>query len=357
MLARLTSALLTSLLVLAGTGGAQAQSSLRLVAIAARTADSVTTGVGILRPRYTGECFVVTPRHVAAPGGSTAWATARGSRDSLLSTPEKYSEDLAVWRMGRRVDRSICTEWPGVADVNRTLERANREKASAYVLPWTGQGAGGSVEVKFDQLTLTRFTVRQEGTSLTRGMSGSPVQVGGMVVGILTAVDSADDGGVVGEVLRLDYVERHFGPFFHPSPSPDDAAILASLVVPGMGQGRTRRVQSGLFWFGMAAGSTAWLFFDTRDEQVARTRTLPDGREETYFETRPTNPHRGYSWVPWVLAGVGSFLEARGHASRYYIPPERSGARLARAPRVHLRPDVRPAADGATRVQVGELRF
>jgi hypothetical protein len=356
MFVRRTSTLLTAALVLAAAGGAQAQSSLRLVAIEAWAGDSVTTGVGILRPRYTGECFVVTPRHVAAAtGATTAWATGlRGIQDSLLSTPEKYSDDLAVWRMARRVDRSNCTEWPRVADVNRTLERAARAGRSAYVLPWTGQGAGGRLEVTFDQLTLTRFTVHQTRTALTRGMSGSPVQVDGMVVGILTAVDSADDGHMIGEVIRLDYVERHFGPFFHPSPSPDDAAIIASLALPGAGQARTKRIQSGLFWFGMAAGPTAWMFFETRNEQVARTRTLPDGREETFFESRPTNPYRGYSWVPWVAAGLGSFLEARGHASRHHIPPERSGARGAH---LRLRPDVQPAADGATRVQVGELRF
>jgi hypothetical protein len=167
-----------------------------------------------------------------------------------------------------------------------------------------------------------------------------------------------DDGSSrYGVVLRLDYVERHFGPFFHPTPSPDDAAIYASVLLPGLGQGRTRRTESGLFWFGLAAGPAAFLFFDTRNEQVPRTRTLPDGREETYFETRPSTPRRRYSWVPWLAAGLGSFLEARGHASRYYIPPERSGTGPPRRASLRVRPDAWADADGGTRVQVGELRF
>jgi hypothetical protein len=359
MFVRLQSVLFPAVLLLAAAGEARAQSSLRLVAVHASAENNTTKGVGILRPRYTGECFVVTPRHVADP---TLLARVQaegpgGSRDSLVVVPDRYSDDLSVWRITRRVDRSSCPEWPGTSDVNRALERAARAGKSAYVLPWTGSAAGRRVEVTFDQLTLTRFTVRQAGEALTRGMSGSPVQVDGMVVGILTAIDAGDDDQVYGEVLRLDYLERHFGPFFDPSPSPDDAAIYASLLLPGLGQGRTRRVQSGLFWFGLAAGSSAYLFFDARSEQVARTRTLPDGREESYFETRPANPYRGYSWIPWLAAGLGSFVEARAHASRHYIPPERSGARADRETRVRLRPAVQPEADGGMRVQVGELRF
>jgi hypothetical protein len=360
MFVRLRSALFPAALLLAAAGEAHAQSSLRLVAIQATTADSLSRGVGILRPRYTGECFVVTPRHVAPPTSKAAKVQAdgpRGNLDSLVSVAEKYSDDLAVWRMPRRVDRSNCTAWPSVDDVNRTLERAARAGKRAHVLPWTEQGPGRAVEVTVQQLTLTRFTVHQTGEKLAKGMSGSPVQVDGMAVGILLAVDTTDDGIVFGDVLRLDYLERHFGPFFDPSPSPNDAAIVASLLLPGLGQGRTRRVQSGLFWFGLAAGSSAYLFFDARNEQVARTRTLPDDRVETYFETRPVNPYRDYSWIPWFAAGVGSWLEARAHARRNYIPPERSGARADRDARVRLRPSVQPEADGGMRVQVGELRF
>jgi hypothetical protein len=360
MFVRLTHALLAAGLILAAAGGADAQ-SLRLVAIQDPSSDAMTDGVGVLRPRYTGECFVVTPRHVADPGrGANAGFRAvgvQGNRDSLLSVADRYSDDLAVWRMPRRVDRSSCPEWPGTADVNRTLERAARRGTDATVLPWTAQGAGQPVRVIMEQLTLTRFTVRQTRGGLTEGMSGSPVQVDGMVVGILTEVNDDDRGGSVGVVLRLDYLERHFGPFFHPSISPNHAAIYGSVLLPGLGQERTHRVQAGLFWFGIAAGPSAYLLLHTRDEQVARTRTLPDGREETYFETRPTRPYRGYSWIPWLAAGFGSYREARTYAARHYIPPERSGARRARGARVHLRPDVQPAADGATRVQLGELRF
>jgi len=225
------------------------------------------------------------------------------------------------------------------------------------VLPWTAQGAGQPVRVIMGQLTLTQFIVRQTGEALKEGMSGSPVRVDGTVVGILTEVNTDDGSGSYGVVLRLDYLERHVGPFFQSSPSPDDAAIYASVLLPGLGQWRTRRGEAGLFWLGLAAGPGAYLFFETRNEQVARTRPLPDGREETFFETRPANPHRRYSWVPWLAAGLGSFVEARAHAARYYIPPERSGAGRARGARVYLQPNVQPDAEGGTRVQVGELRF
>jgi hypothetical protein len=361
---RFTHALIAATLAATAAGGAQAQPrALRLVAIQESAAGSTMKGVGILRPRYTGECFVVTPRHVADPlrGGIAGFrAFGRGSsRDTLVPVPERFSSDVALWRMARRMDRSNCPDWPSVADVNRTLERAARIRRDAMVLPWTTQGAGLPVNVIMDQttLTVTQFTVRQTGEALQEGMSGSPVQIDGVVVGILTEVITDDRGGSRGVVLRLDYLEHHIGYVFHPSPSPDDAAIYASVLLPGLGQGRTRRGEAGLFWFGLAAGPTAYLFFETRNQQVARTRALPDGREETYFETRPVNPHRRYSWIPWLAAGLGSFVEARARASRDSIPPERSGVGPARGAHAQLRPDLQPTANGGMRVQVGELRF
>jgi len=364
MFMRFTHALIAAALAATAAGGAQAQPrALRRAAIPrsgeGRTAEGL--GVGILRPRYPGECFVVMPRHVAdsARAGSTGLQAVGvgGFWDSLVPVADRYSDDFAVWRIARRVDRSNCPDWPSVADVNRTLERAARIGRDATVLPWTMQGAGQSVRVIMDQLTLTQFTVRQTGEALTQGMSGSPVQVDGIVVGILTQVITEGRSGSRGVVLRLDYLERHVGPFFHPSPSPDDAAIYASVLLPGWGQARTRRGEAGLFWFGLAAGPTTYLFFETRNQQVARTHTLPDGREETYFETRPVNPYRRYSWISWLAAGLGSFAEARIHASRDYIPPERSGVGPVRGAHAQLRPDVQPAVDGGMRVQVGELRF
>jgi len=352
--------LIAAAVLLGAAHGSHAQSSLRLVAVQSSASGGRAEGVGILRPRNTGECFVVTPRHVADPSDARTGgvrAVVPGGVDGLVSVAERYSEDIAVWRMARRVDRSNCPDWPSVADVNRTLERAVHRGTKAVVIPWTSQGPGQPVEVTIDQLTLTRFNIYQDGQALQRGMSGSPVQVGGTVVGILTEVESDDRSASYGVVIRLDYVERHFGPFFHPTPSPDDAAIYASVLIPGLGQGRTRRAEAGLFWFGLAVGPSAALFFETRNEQIPRTRTLPDGREETYYETRPSNPRRRYSWVPWLVAGLGSFLEARGHASRYYIPPERSGTEPSRQARLRVRPDVRGARDGGTRIQVAELRI
>jgi hypothetical protein len=351
----LTRVFISAACLVALAGQARAQ-TLRTVAVAGKFPSGMRNGVGLLRPRYPGECFVVTPRHVADPdsGGARA-AGASETLDTLQSLPDRYSEDLSLWRMLRRVDRGNCPQWPSMAEVNRTLERAaHRRGARAYVIPWTPQGAGRAVEVEFGELTLPRFTIRQRRNVLHEGMSGSPVQVDGMIVGVLTEVSDSTDYGVV---IRLDYVERHLDPFFDPSPSPDDAAIYASVLIPGLGQVRTRRAEAGLFWFGLAAVPTAYLFFETRNEQVARTRPLPDGREETYFETRPANPLRRYSWVTWLAAGLGSFMEARGHAGRFYIPPERSGGKLGRRPQVRLRPGVQPAPDGGARVQVAELRF
>ena len=102
MFVRLKSVLVPAALLLAAGGEAHAQSALRLVAIQATAGDSTTRGVGILRPRYTGECFVVTPRHVAPPVSSANVRAdgPRGNLDSLVSVPEKYSDDLASMQKG-----------------------------------------------------------------------------------------------------------------------------------------------------------------------------------------------------------------------------------------------------------------
>lgn len=334
-----------------------AQGGLRLAAIQ----DAGREGVGILRPRAAGECFVVVPRHVADPDevGTLRAVTDAGTHVTMDNVLARYSTDLGLWRMPWRMDRTACTAWPSPSAVNRTLERAQRRGTPGVVTPRTPAGPGQQVRVEILGLTATSFRVSpRNGQNLLRGMSGSPVHVNGTLVGIVTEIDMSDDGDrPYGVALRLDYVEKHLGDFFDPGRPPGDPLILASIVAPGLGQARTRRPEAALLWAGAAAGPTLYAIFTSRQEQVPRTRILQDGREEIYYETRSVNPYRERAWVPWITMGIGSFLEARAHAKRHYIPPERTDPSLRRRARLRLEPRVSPHAGGGTRVQVAELRF
>lgn len=344
-------------LILLPAPAAEAQRGLRTVAFRGPT--GAQQGVGILRPRGTGECFVVTPRHVADPDapGERRVTGPSGTLDSIVSVLDRYSADLAIWRLARRVDRTQCPAWPSVGAVNQALLRADDQGIEGEITPRTIDGSGRPVPVQISQLTLTRFLIRAREGGLTQGMSGSPVSVRGVMVGVVIEVEEGDDGRSVGVVMRLDYLESHLGRFFNPSPAPGSRWINASLLVPGAGQVHTRRSAAGVLWAAVGAGPSAYMFLRTGEERIPRTRLLPDGREETYFETRPVHPQRELSWIPWVVAGVGSWLEARSHAARYYIPPERSGDGTARSARLRLSPAVRPREGGGTRLQVAELRF
>ncbi|HEU0298097.1 MAG TPA: hypothetical protein VFR37_01555 [Longimicrobium sp.] len=333
-----------------------AQGGLRLAAIE----EPGSQGVGILRPRFVGECFVVVPSHVVDPEvDDRIWVTTTaGGREALVNVLDRYSADLGLWLMQRRVDRTACPAWPSASAVNHALERANLHGTQGMLTPWTPHGPGAQVPVRIWGLTRTRFRIAAlNGTDLKRGMSGSPVYVSGTLVGIATEIDVDDDGAWYGVALRLDYVEDHLRRFFEPGRPPNDPLIIASLAAPGLGQARTGRPEAAILWAAMATGPSLYALFASEDEQVPRTRRLPDGREEIYHETRSVNPYRELAWVPWITVGIGSFLEARAHAARHYIPPERTDPSTRRRASLRLNPQISPDAGGATRVQVVEIRF
>jgi hypothetical protein len=348
--------LLTALAIALCAPALHPQSGLRLAAIR----EAGREGVGILRPRAAGECFVVVPRHVADPDAvSTLRAvTDAGAHATLETVLARYSTDLGLWRMPWRMDRTACAAWPSPSAVNRALERAQRRGTPGVVTPRTPSGPGEQVRVGISGLTATSFRLSPlDGQNLLRGMSGSPVHVNGTFVGIVTEIDMSDGDRPYGVALRLDYVEKHLKDFFDPGRPPGDPLILASIVAPGLGQARTRRPEAALLWASAAAGPTLYALFTSRQEQVPRTRILQDGREEIYYETRSVNPYRERAWIPWITVGIGSFLEARAHAGRHYIPPERTDPSLRRRARLHVEPRISPDAAGGTRVQVAELRF
>jgi hypothetical protein len=339
------------------TPALHAQSGLRLAAIQGAGRE----GVGILRPRAAGECFVVTPRHVSDPDAVSELRAVTDARTHVVldNVLARYSADLGIWRMRLRTGRTACTAWPAPSAVNRALERAQRRGTPGVVTPHTPAGPGAQVRVRISGLTATSFTVSPlSGQNLVRGMSGSPVLVNGTLVGILTEIDMSDDEDrPYGVALRLDYVEEHLKRFFEPGRPPGDPLIFASIAAPGLGQARTRRPEAALLWAGVAAGPTLYAFFASKQEQVPRTRRLQDGREEIYYETRSVNPYREHAWVPWITVGIGSFLEARAHAERHYIPPERTDPAFRRRAGLRLDPWISSDADGATRVRVASIRF
>ena len=334
----------------------------RTVGVTVQAAGGATleTGAGILRPRRGGECFVVAPQHVIGDDGGDvterSWRMLGSAdwRDSLAPVPSVYSTDVSILRIPRRVGRAACPDWD-VDEVNRVLRRAQARATPGVVVPWTGSGAGARFDVDLVHLHDTQFTIRRrDGHGFARGQSGSIVMLDGHPVGMLVDVDTA---GVLGRVLRLDYLERHIGPFFNPTPAPGDAVILLSLVAPGVGQMRTGRRAAGLMTLASAGGAAAFLYARRGEERVERTQVLPDGNTTTYFEVRPTRPLRNLTLVPLAVAGLASFVEAYRHAAKHHIPPEQTGAEASAAPRLRLRPDVRAAAGGGTAVQVAEIRF
>lgn len=338
-----------------------AQGGLRMAAIQGAREQ----GVGILRPRAAGECYVVVPRHVADPEtvDDLSAIPDGGTRIELDKVVDRYSADLGLWRMMRRMGRASCAPWPSAAQVNRALERALARETVGTVTPQVPDGPGQPVPVRIEALTGTSFRIYPlHGRTLAKGMSGSPVHAGGTFVGIATEIVLPDSGGAAdsvafGVALRLDYVEEHLGRFFYPGRPPGDALIFASVALPGLGQARTRRPEAALLWAGVAAGPSLYAVFASRQERVPRTRRLPDGSDDVYYESRSVNPYREVAWIPWFAVGVASWLEARAHARRHYIPPERTDPSLRRGARLHLEPRISPDARGAARVQVAELRF
>jgi hypothetical protein len=305
----------------------EGQGGLRLAAI-----EGAEEGVGILRPRAAGECYVVVPRHVADPEhvDDLSAIPDGGTRIELDKVLDRYSADLGLWRMERRMGRTACAPWPSTAQVNRALERALDRETVGTVTPQIRGGPGEPVPVRIAALTGTSFRIYpRPGRKLAEGMSGSPVHVNGTLVGIVTEIVLPDDNGVsdgvsFGVALRLDYVEEHLGRFFNPGRPPGDPLILASMAVPGLGQARTRRPEAALLWAGVAAGPTLYAFFTSRNEQVQRTRRLQDGRDEIYFETRSVNPYRG---SPWGSAAVWRHGPTPGATtSRRNAPIRRSAA-------------------------------
>ncbi|HLM65939.1 MAG TPA: hypothetical protein VK358_00360 [Longimicrobium sp.] len=311
--------------------------------------------MGVLRPRHAGECFVITPQHVIAGLEDSGEPTMIHGPGELSAEVEletsRYSTDVSILRFRRAQGRIACPEWPRVDNVNLILRRAMTRETNGFLVGWGSEvGPVTRTEVEIVTVDETQIGVRAVRGEIVKGMSGSLVYVGDAAVGMLITASSEGDA-TLATVLRLDYIERHLGTFFHPMISPSHARIVSSIVVPGLGQDATRRRGTAVAWFGAAAAAAGAALLYPRNETVTLTGQTPTGETYEFTRNERTYPLRRHWWGAWLVVGGLSAAESYRYADRHYMPPKRS-ASVA----LQLSPAIQ-AAPGGVQVQVAELRF
>lgn len=319
------------------------------------------SGVGTLRARGAGECFVITPRHVvqraARMGEAIEVAGPAELRAEAELVTDRFSADLSILRLVNAPRRAACPAWPDIDGVNLALRRIQAGGGTGTITGWSDTGPATPLEARILGVDETRFEVHPiGGGKIRQGMSGSLVYADGRAVGILISDSTRDDSGnAVGIALRLDYVERHMEAFFHPMIPPSHARIMSSVAIPGLGQAATRRRGLAVLLFGAAAGGTAAAWTYPGTEEITLVGQTPTGEPYPYTREQRTHPYRPYAWVVWLLTGVVSAAEAYRYADRHYVAPPLSSARTSAA-RLRLFPDVHTTGGGVA-VPVAGIRF
>lgn len=155
-------------------------------------------GQGFLRQRGS-DCYLITPQHVLGPERSAELVGERAEQHQGI-LERSYDPDLAILRVP---DRSDC---PSRFPDGGALRELLRNTSSARLLTRSASGAvrQTGVEIIASDERFIRIRARS-GERLFRGMSGSPLMIGGSTAGMLQSVD-ADSG--TGTVLRQDYMSR-----------------------------------------------------------------------------------------------------------------------------------------------------
>ena len=165
-------------------------------------------GQGFLRQR--GEaCYLVTPQHVVGLARKAALTGDRAERYSA-TLERSYDPDLAILRVA---GLSGCpTRFPDGGALDRLLQATSQARLASRSN--SGAVRQTPIEIIASDERYIRIRVRN-GEPLFRGMSGSPLMIGGSTAGMLQSVN-ADSG--IGTVLRQDYLSRVLESWFPPHP-------------------------------------------------------------------------------------------------------------------------------------------
>ena len=169
-------------------------------------------GQGVLRARGA-DCIVITPAHVYGENARGAYVTdSRGVRVSARSTKTYESADLALLRI-EESGSVACEQWLPIDNLGSILENAQNGHLKV-------RGPGGTtrfIPVQLGQRDRVYITVRpidsgNPAHELKQTMSGSPLIVNNMTVGLLMRLDEEDsDEGIV---YQLDDIMRITAPNF-----------------------------------------------------------------------------------------------------------------------------------------------
>ena len=155
------------------------------------------TGQGVSRIRGN-DCLVLTAGHVAANGASGRVVT-DGGVSAPATFAREYRDDVAILRV------SAGSEFPcGPWRVPDTVDVILNSATSGYLRLRTQAGGLTQIPVSIVARNDRFLTVAPTTGQIRQTMSGSPLYVGGEMVGMLLSVD-ADAGR--GHVFRVDALE------------------------------------------------------------------------------------------------------------------------------------------------------
>ena len=155
-------------------------------------------GQGFLR-QSGNACYLVTPQHVLGQAREAVLTGDRAQRHKAV-LERRYDPDLALLRIETLDD--CPTRFPDGGALDQLLQATSE----ARLVSRSNSGAVRQVKTEIIASDERFIRIRAEnGERLFRGMSGSPLKIGGSTAGMLQTVN-ADNG--TGMVLRQDYMSR-----------------------------------------------------------------------------------------------------------------------------------------------------
>jgi len=155
-------------------------------------------GQGFLRQRGN-DCYLVTPQHVLGQARQAVLIGDRAQRHNA-TLERSYDPDLAILRIDTLDD--CPTRFPDGGALNRLLNQSTKARLS------TRSSSGALQQVAVEILGSDDRFIRVRGANgeqLFRGMSGSPLMIGGSTAGMLQTVNADNSTGMV---LRQDHMSR-----------------------------------------------------------------------------------------------------------------------------------------------------
>ncbi|HEX5872089.1 MAG TPA: hypothetical protein VFY65_16785 [Longimicrobium sp.] len=322
------------------------------------SADGVPrAGAGLTRLRGR-DCFVVLPYHVNAPDTTSSYGDpylrfpgeiqgARGRRTRATYEYGDPDKDWAILRV-ERGGEDICARWPDANAARTALQRG-----SNAVVIWRTEG--GNLEQFTAEITgraeeFITLRPRSDREQINKGLSGSRVEVNGVVVAIVRSV--AEDGESA-TAQRIDFLTQQTRRFFDRPEPPPGGALALSVVAPGASHFHTHRGSSGMVWLVLAAGASSAAYAYHRDVERVRGAFDANGVWQEYPSVEREYPARRFWWRIWLAGGAVSALEAWATGQRHAREPgpRPSRGRAVSPPRVDVTPD------GAVSVGLVEVRF